>query len=393
MRTDEAGSPASPVWDPSTRRLAAIAVVVLVVALGVFFLFGVLDSIIIAALLAFLIEPLLRWAVNRLHAPRWLALTITYLLIAAIAFGAVLFLPILLIESIAQIDFSGIIADIDAWLADLAASLEASGFLGIDFTGISAVGDAASQGETGGGLLDPGALLGAFESALVAAAGLVGVVVSVVSSIFFVLIISVYLSVDSERLLRPLPRLVAGPSKFDVLELGRRLNRVWSDYIRGESIMMIVIGFTTFVVTWLIGVPGALFLGVIAGLLEVIPTFGPIISTIPAVLIALFQGSTRFDDMNNFVFALVVIAAYILIQQLESNIIQPKVMGTTVKIPPILVLISITAAYQVVGILGAILAVPVVASAKVVLGYLWAKVHSRDPWALPADEPEGEVLT
>jgi predicted PurR-regulated permease PerM len=152
--------------------------------------------------------------------------------------------------------------------------------------------------------------------------------------------------------------------------------------------MMIVIGFTTFVVTWLIGVPGALFLGVIAGLLEVIPTFGPIIATIPAVLIALFQGSTRFDDMNNFLFALIVIAAYILIQQLESNIIQPKVMGTSVKIPPILVLISITAAYQVAGILGAILAVPVVASAKVVLAYLWAKVHSRDPWASPApDEP------
>jgi predicted PurR-regulated permease PerM len=360
----------------------------LVVALGVFFLFGVLDSIIIAALLAFLIEPLLRWAVNRLHAPRWLALTITYLVIAAIAFGAVLFLPILLIDSIAQIDFSEIIADIDAWLTDLAARLEASGFLGIDFPGMSAVGDAASQGETGGGLLDPGALLGAFESALAAAAGLVGVVVSVVSSIFFVLIIAVYLSVDSERLLRPLPRLVKGPNEYDVLEVGRRMNRVWGDYVRGESIMMIVIGFTTFVVTWLIGVPGALFLGVIAGLLEVIPTFGPIIATIPAVLIALFQGSTRFDDMNNFLFALIVIAAYILIQQLESNIIQPKVMGTSVKIPPILVLISITAAYQVAGILGAILAVPVVASAKVVLAYLWAKVHSRDPWASPApDEP------
>jgi predicted PurR-regulated permease PerM len=388
MTTEEAGPPTSPVWDPSTRRLAAIAVVVLVVALGVFFLFGVLDSIIIAALLAFLIEPLLRWAVNRLHAPRWLALTITYLVIAAIAFGAVIFVPILLIDSIAQIDFSQIIADIDAWLADLAARLEASGFLGIDFSGISAVGDAASQAEPGGGLLDPGALLSAFESALVAAAGLVGVVVSVVSSIFFVLIISVYLSVDSERLLRPLPRLVKGPNEYDVLEVGRRMNRVWGDYVRGESIMMIVIGFTTFVVTWLIGVPGALFLGVIAGLLEVIPTFGPIIATIPAVLIALFQGSTRFDDMNNFLFALIVIAAYILIQQLESNIIQPKVMGTSVKIPPILVLISITAAYQVAGILGAILAVPVVASAKVVLAYLWAKVHSRDPWASPApDEP------
>jgi len=373
--------PVSDPWEPETRRLAAIAVVVGVVALGFFFLFGVIDSIIIAGLLAFLIEPLLRFAVNKLHAPRWLAITITYLIVAAIAFGAVLFLPILLINSIAQIDFSEIIADIDAWLNDLATRLEASGFLGIDLSGISEVGEAASQPESGG-IFDPGSLLGAFADALLAAAGALGVVVSLVTSIFFVVIIAVYLSVDSSRLLSPLPGLAKEENRAEVTELGRRLNQSWSDYIRGQGIMVLVIGFTTFVVTWLLGLPGALFLGVIAGLLEVIPTFGPIIATIPAVLIALFQGSTRFD-VTNFVFALIVIVAYILIQQLESNIIAPKVMGHSVTLPPIIVLISITAAYQVAGILGAILAVPVVANARIILSYVWAKVQSRDPWATP----------
>ena len=373
--------PVSDPWQPETRRLAAIAVVVGVVALGFFFLFGVIDSIIVAGLLAFLIEPLLRFAINKLHSPRWLAITITYLIVAAIAFGAVLFLPILLINSIAQIDFSQIIADIDAWLSDLAANLEANGFLGIDLSGIAAVGDAASQPESGG-VFDPGSLLGAFADALLAAAGALGVVVSLVTSIFFVVIIAVYLSVDSSRLLSPLPGLAKEENRAEVTELGRRLNQSWSDYIRGQGIMVLVIGFTTFVVTWLLGLPGALFLGVIAGLLEVIPTFGPIIATIPAVLIALFQGSTRFD-LSNFVFALIVIVAYILIQQLESNIIAPKVMGHSVTLPPIIVLISITAAYQVAGILGAILAVPVVANARIILSYVWAKVQSRDPWVRP----------
>ncbi|HET7846947.1 MAG TPA: AI-2E family transporter [Acidimicrobiia bacterium] len=375
------GLPVSDPWEPETRRLAAIAVVVGVVALGFFFLFGVIDSIIIAGLLAFLIEPLLRFAINKLHAPRWLAITITYLLVAAIAFGAVLFLPILLINSIAQIDFAQMVADIDAWLSDLATSLEANGFLGIDLSGMAAVGEAASQPESGG-IFDPGFLLGAFADALVAAAGALGVVVSLVTSIFFVVIIAVYLSVDSSRLLSPLPGLAKEENRAEVTELGRRLNQSWSDYIRGQGIMVLVIGFTTFVVTWLLGLPGALFLGVIAGLLEVIPTFGPIIATIPAVLIALFQGSTRFE-LSNFVFALIVIVAYILIQQLESNIIAPKVMGHSVTLPPIIVLISITAAYQVAGILGAILAVPVVANARIILSYVWAKVQSRDPWVRP----------
>jgi predicted PurR-regulated permease PerM len=380
MTTDDIIEPSvSSPWDPFTRRTAAIAVVVAVVGLGFFLLYGVLDSIIIAALVAFLVEPLLRGAVSRLHFPRWLAVTVLYLLVAVIAFGAVLFLPILLINSVAQIDFSEIVADLDAWLSDLATRLEASGFLGIDFTGISTVGDAAGEASQSAGLLDPGALLGVFGEALVAAAGAVGLVVSIVSSIFFVVIVAVYLSVDSQRLLKPLPGLVPERSRPELTELGRRVNRTWSDYIRGQGIMVLVIGFTTFVVTWLLGLPGALFLAVIAGLLEVIPTFGPIIATIPAVLIALFQGSTRLD-VDNFVFALIVIAAYILIQQLESNIIAPKVMGHSVRIPPLVVLISITAAYQVAGILGAILAVPVVATAKIVLSYVWAKIQVREPF-------------
>jgi predicted PurR-regulated permease PerM len=379
----EARRPSSPVWDAPTRRLAAIATVVGVVVLGFFLLFGVLDSIVIAALLAFLIEPILRLAVSKLHLPRWAAVTVTYLIVAAIAYGAVFLLPILLINSIAQIDFSEIVADLDAWLTDLAMSLEESDFMGIDFSGLSgAITSASSEASEGAGLLEPGALLTAFEEALAAAAGLVGVLVSVVSSIFFVLIIAIYLSVDSQRLFRPLPGLVREKNRPEVIELGRRLNRSWSDYIRGQGIMVLVIGFTTFVVTWLIGVPGALFLGVIAGLLEVIPTFGPIIATIPAVLIALFQGSTRFD-MNNFLFALIVIVAYILIQQLESNLIAPKVMGHSVTLPPLVVLISITAAYQVAGILGAILAVPIVANLRIVLSYVWAKIHMRDPWSEP----------
>jgi predicted PurR-regulated permease PerM len=158
----------------------------------------------------------------------------------------------------------------------------------------------------------------------------------------------------------------------EVKVLGARVNQVWNDYVRGQVLMGLIIGSTTWLVTWLIGVPGSFFLGVIAGLLECIPTFGPIIATIPAVLVALFQGSDRFD-MPNGLFALVVIAAYLLIQQLESSIIAPKVMGSSVLLPPIIVLLAITAGLQVWGVLGAIIAVPVVATFRTVAGFLWRK--------------------
>jgi len=383
--TTEAGEPIlrSPPWDERTRRTAALALVIAVLVLGTFLLFGLLDSIVIAALIAFLIEPVIRLGVEKLHLPRWLSLLIVYLVVAAVAFGAVLLLPVMIIGSIAQIDVGEISQSIDQWLSDLAASVASSDFLGIDMSGMDAVSAAVAESNQTPPTLEPGRLLEAFEDFLTAAAGLLGVVVGAVSAIFFVLIVAVYLSADSDRYFRVTGGLVPQSYEDDVYELGRRLNRAWSDYVRGQGVMVLVIGFTTFIVTWALGVPGALFLGVIAGLLEVIPTFGPIIATIPAVLIALFQGSTRFE-MSNFVFALVVIAAYILIQQLESNLIAPKVMGTSVQLPALVVLISIAAGYQVVGILGAILAVPVVASARVLMAYVWAKVQARDPWRAPA---------
>lgn len=374
--------PRSPPWDERTRRTAAIALVAAVLTLGTFLLFGLLDSIVIAALVAFLIEPVIRIGVEKLRLRRWLSLLIVYVVVAAISFGAVLVLPVMIIGSIAQIDVAAIVESIDQWVSDLAAGVASSDLLGIDMSGLETVSEAVAVSSEEPTALEPARLLEAFEEFLIAAAGLFGVVVGAISAIFFVLIVAVYLSADSDRYFRAIGRLAPHGYEEDLYELGRRLNRAWSDYIRGQGVMVLVIGFTTYVVTWLLGVPGALFLGVIAGLLEVIPTFGPIIATIPAVVIALVQGSTRLD-MNNFAFALVVVAAYILIQQLESNLIAPKVMGTSVQLPALVVLISIAAAYQVVGILGAILAVPVVASARVLASYVWAKIQSRQPWASP----------
>ena len=323
----------APAWSAPTRRLVAVAMVIGVVALGFFLLFGVLDSIIIAALLAFLIEPILRGLVNKLHFPRWLAVLVVYLATAAIAIGAVLILPALIIGSLAQIEFNEIVASFENWLNNVVASLASSDFLGIDLSGLTAVSDASSQATGGADLLDPGRWLGALTQALVAAAGAAGLLIGVISGIVFVLIIAVYMTADSGRYFRSIANLVPKEHELEVFALGRTLNASWNDYIRGQGIMILVIGFTTFVVVWLLGLPGALFLAVIAGLLEVIPTFGPIIATIPAVIIALVQGSTRFETMNNIVFALLVIVAYTLIQQLESNIVAPKVMGHSVQLP------------------------------------------------------------
>ena len=363
-------TPLGPEWSPPTRRLAVIVLVGVTFLLLAFTLSGLLAQLVLAALLAFLFDPLIGWLQRRLEFPRWLGILVVYLLIAAVAFFAVLVLPVMLVNSLTQIDLAEISASLDQWLANIGEDLSTVTIFGttVDLSPIvDAINTATTDQEPSGQLLD------VIVGTLSATAGVFGVAISVLGFMVFTLLIAVYLSGGARRFLTSSLKLFPPRARPEAKALGARVNTVWNDYVRGQVVMGVIIGTTTWIVTWLLGVPGSFALGVIAGALECIPTFGPIIATIPAVIVALIQGSDRFVTMSNALFTVIVIVAYVLIQQLESSILAPKVMGNAVVLPPIIVLIAITAGLQVGGVLGAIIAVPVVATYRTVASFLWKK--------------------
>ena len=122
-------------------------------------------------------------------------------------------------------------------------------------------------------------------------------------------------------------------------------------------------------------------MGAIMVVLNMIPTFGPILAAIPGVLAALISGSTRWPELESFWFALIVAGIYLLVVQLQANIIAPRVMGTAVRLRPAVVLIGLLIGFQVGGLLGSLLAVPVIASIRDVAVYIWRKIIDRDPWS------------
>ena len=376
--------PPDPNWAPSTRRLVVILVVTVLLAGSIFFLKGIMTQLVVAALLAFLLEPLISWLVRKLNFPKWLAILLVYVLIAVLTFWAIFILPVLVVQSLAQIDFSEISASFDAWVLGLAEDLSSVSIMGtvVDLTAI------ADGIENFGPPEDPAETLrGLIQGAVAGLAGAFGLVMSMVGFILFTGLVAIYLSGGATRFVDSATNIFPVKARSEAIYLGRQVNEVWNDYVRGQAVMMVLIGTTTAIVTWLLGVPGAIFLGLIAGLLECIPTFGPIISTIPAVIVALVQGSTRFEDMSNGLFAVIVIIAYILIQQLESSILAPRIVGGAVILPPIIVLLAITAGLQVWGIIGAIVAVPVVATVRAVVRYLWARsVPGSGPSNKPVEE-------
>jgi len=119
---------------------------------------------------------------------------------------------------------------------------------------------------------------------------------------------------------------------------------------------------------------------VIMVVLNMIPTFGPILAAIPGVLAALISGSTRWPELENYWFALIVVGIYLLVVQLQANIIAPRVMGTAVNLRPAMILVGLMVGFQVGGLLGSLLAVPVIASIRDVSVYVWRKLIDADPW-------------
>ncbi len=129
-------------------------------------------------------------------------------------------------------------------------------------------------------------------------------------------------------------------------------------WVRGELILMFVVGLMTYIGLSLLRVEYALPLAIIAGLLEAVPVVGPIISSVPAILVAL---------VTNPISAIGVVLLYIVIQQLENNILVPEIMEAAVGVSPLLVILALLIGASLFGIAGAILAVPTVAIAQVIV--------------------------
>jgi len=154
-------------------------------------------------------------------------------------------------------------------------------------------------------------------------------------------------------------------------------------WVRGQLILMGTMGVATGVAYTVLGLPGALLLALIAAFAEAIPIIGPLLGAIPAVLVA----ATVSPEL-----AVVVAGIYIVIQLVEGSVLVPLVMRNTIGLSPLLVLLSLLVGAAVGGLVGAFLAVPIVASIEIVLARLQARESpvAQDPAAI--ESPDEDAL-
>lgn len=386
-------------WSEATKRTVAIAGVLM----GVFVLYisrPVIGFIILAAIVAFLLNPVVVFFNTRLRMPRWWAVILTYLLLLVAAVLLPLILTPAVIDAVRDIDVD-LVDLLSTTTARLQNSLEDIRYIAVlnyRFD-LSPVVDPALVMLTG---VVPGELIPSTEqvyssipSALELATGfastVVGTVLWAVLAFLFTLIYAIYISYDWSRYGDAFLELIPYVYRDEYIFLGRQVRRVWVAYFRGQLVLSLLIGLITGVGSAVLGLPGALLLGILAGLLEVLPNIGPILAAIPAILLALLQGSSVLS-VSNLVFALIVALFYFVVQQLENSVIVPRLIGQAVDLPPILIMAGVFVGASVGGILGAFMAAPIIATGRIAAQYAYDKIVSRpQPVEAELPAPRAEV--
>jgi predicted PurR-regulated permease PerM len=196
---------------------------------------------------------------------------------------------------------------------------------------------------------------------------------------FLVIVVCIYLFMAEWRTMRLwLIDLAPAPQRPELHELYHRIRVVWMSYLRGQLLLMFIVG-VVFTIAWsIIGIPGALVLGVIAGLFTLVPDVGPFVAVALAMAVALLEGSS-WIQLPHFWVMMIVLATYLVLITIKNFWLRPVIMGRSVNMNEGLVLVVILIATILNGILGALLAVPVLATAVIVIDFLLKRIADVSP--------------
>lgn len=202
-------------------------------------------------------------------------------------------------------------------------------------------------------------------------------VISFVADAFVVLVFAIYLLLDGDRIYRWCFRYVPNRYRRKMDRTIPEVSRVVSGYVTGQMITSTLFAVFAFLVLYAVGAPQPLFLALLAGIGDAIPIVGVTVVTIPTVLLALTVSLSA---------AIIVLAAYLVYQQIENYILIPRIYKTTLNISSFSVLIAVLIGSALLGIVGALLALPIAAAIPVVED-IWMEDHPLRQ-NLPPDEPD-----
>jgi predicted PurR-regulated permease PerM len=369
----------SPKWNTATKFL--VALVVLVIAGGLLERFReMLGPLVFAFILAYLLNPLITWITNRTRLSWGLAVNLMYLALVIAILGGLTAAGIALEQQIVGLydSVTQILPDVPARLQTFLSQRWAIG----PFTFTLSTVDLKPLFDQISTALEPvlsrtGTVIGSLASGTAATLGW----------LLFILIISFYLLHDLKQVVPSIEQFLPPDYVPDVRRLLAELGPIWNAFLRGQITGSLTLGLMHGIALTLLGVRYAPVLGLLAAVLIFIPLIGPAITFIVIVLVTLFQSGNWLGLSPGYYLALIVVV-YLVLQQVYDNILYPRILGRSLHLHPIIILVGAIIATSYAGIVGLLLAAPLIATLRLFGRYVYRKMFDLDPWPeLPHPSP------
>ena len=366
----------SPSWGTNTKLVVALTVVVILGTLLVKFEF-IITPLLMALLLAYLFHPIASFLQRKLHFSWNASVAVIYLLIIILLLGLLTISGVGLVQQVQSL--ITIVQDAITTLPQLIASISGQvyqfGPFKVDFSALD-LNALSSQ------------VLGMVQPLLSRTGLLVSTVAGSAASFLgwtlFVILVSYFVLAESGGLRDRIITVDLPKYQLDFERLSRELGRIWNAFLRGQIIIFLLAVLVYSIVLSIFGVRYALSLAFLAGLARFIPYVGPLINYIVLVLVAYFQIFKLFG-LSPFYYTVLVLGTALFIDQIFDNIISPRILSNALKVHPAAVLVAAIIAANLFGLLGVVVAAPILATAALFWKYTMRKMLDLDPW--PEEEP------
>jgi predicted PurR-regulated permease PerM len=377
MSVNQTHSNISPPWSNTTKALIALILLVLLGFILIRFR-SVLTMILLAAILSFLITPLVRRLSVRARLS-WAAATnicfiflILFIVVSSTAIGLVVVQQIQALFLAAQ----RFLIDLSTQIENASHQLLQLGPWTIDFSQFNLESPFEQV------LTYVELVLGQASSLI---AGVATVAFETIVRLVFTIVVSYFLTLDHERFKNAWKRISLPGYETDIERLRSALSQLWDAFLRGQLVVVSIAGLLTWALMSVLGVRFSLGLGVLGGFAKFVPIVGPTLGGALAAVVALLQPDNWFH-LTPLAHAILVVICVIILDQSIDYLIIPKIMGTSLNLHPVIIIIGALLGATLAGILGLLLSAPAMATLILFGKYVFRKLVDQSPWDPPIDD-------
>ncbi|MBN8655440.1 MAG: AI-2E family transporter [Anaerolineae bacterium] len=373
---ENTSKPSSPGWGTNTKLVIALTIVVIVGALLVKFQF-IITPLVMAFLLSYLFHPVADFLQRKLRLSWNASVGVIFLVVIILLLGLLTLGGVGLVQQVQSlvIIVQDALLTLPQLIEDVSGRVIQFGPFKLDFSALD-LNDLSQQ------------VLGMVQPLLSRTGTLLGTVAGSAANFLgwtlFVVLVSYFTLIESKGLRDRIITVEIPGYNQDLTRLSRELGRIWNAFLRGQIIIFFMAVIIYSIVLSVLGVHYAISLAFLAGLARFVPYVGPAVNWALLIIVAYFQEYSLFG-LPDLTYTIIVLVVALVIDQIFDNIVNPRIMSNALKVHPAAVLVAAIIAANLFGILGVVVAAPILATAALLWNYIMRKMLDLDPF------PEKEV--